>query len=202
MTTKRSIEKRIEHLEEGLAIEKDRLELLVGPGLWYGPEPELTNLLISRGFVVEREDQVHKKRHQHVQLHTIPSAFNVFQSILWHYDGPTAAQDDVRVMWEDAHREQVVSNATYPVEYSDPDLPDNPIVVDEGDGWMAVAPADRVVENMVLRRSAAEQYGYEIRDPVPSWIDDADEYDLVEVDADPVPYGDRRRRRRKRGGNE
>ena len=50
-----------------------------------------------------------------------------------------------------------------------------------------------IVENAILRRAAAERYGYEILRPVPPAIEYAEEYDFVEVNREPVPYIERRR---------
>lgn len=190
--TRRNLEKRLGDLEDQVTTEGDRLEMLAGYGLMHADEPALTNYLVSLGFVVECEERVHGNGHEDVMVHTTPSASDVFHSVLWHYDGPTAPRDDLRIAWDDDRLEAVVANADHPVEHDTPKFPDDPVVVDEGDGWRVLAPTEHAVENMVLKRSAAENYGYDILGPVPSRIDDADEHDLVEVDADPVPYADRR----------
>ena len=199
MTSKRNIknriealEKRLNDLEDQVTAEGDRLEMLAGYGFMYADEPALTDYLVSLGFVVEREEQVHGNGYEDVMVHTTPSASDVFHSVLWHYDGPTAPRDDLRIAWDDNRLKAVLANAEYPVEHNTPEFPDDLVIVDEGDGWRAVALADHAVENMVLKRSTAENYGYDIIGSVPSRIDDADEYDLVEVDAEPVPYADRR----------
>lgn len=75
---------------------------------------------------------------------------------------------DVRIVWEDERLEEVLADAEYPTEHAESDVLADPFVVDEG--WRAVMSADRVITNTVQRRADAE---------------DADEYDLVEVDADP-----------------
>jgi len=190
--TRRNLEKRLGDLEDQVTAEGDRLEMLGGYALMYAGEPTLSDYLVSLGFVVEREEREHGNGHEDVVVYTTPSASDVFHSVLWHYDGPTAPRDDLRIAWDDDRLEAVLADAEYPAEYDPPELPDDPVVVDEGDGWRAVTPAEYVVENMVLKRSAAENYGYDILGPVPSRIDEGDEHDLVEVDADPVPYADRR----------
>jgi len=190
--TRRKLEKRLGDLEDQVTTEGDRLEMLGGYGLMYADEPALSDYLFSLGYVVEREERVHGNGHEDVVVHTTPSASDVFHSVLWHYDGPTAPRDDLRIAWDDDRFEAVLADAEYSAEHDTPELPDDPVVVDEGDGWRAIAPAECVVENMVLKRSAAENYGYNILGPVPSRIDDAGEHDLVEVDADPVPYANRR----------
>lgn len=73
--------------------------------------------------------------------------------------------------------------------YAEPTIPPDPVVVNEGDGWQAVVPSDRVITNMVHRRGDAEYHGFGILGPVELPTADADEYDLVETDAD--PDGDR-----------
>lgn len=188
MTTKRRIERKLKTLEEAAAAEseneKERLE--IHPALLLcKPEPELTDLLRSRGFVVEREEQIHGNGTEDVVLHTTPSVRDVFQEVSWHHAGPTAVPDDVRIVWEDDYLEQVLADAEYPTEYGEPEVPAAPFVVDEGDGWQAVVPSDRVVTQMVHRRCGAEYHGLDILGPVELPVADADEYDLVEVDADP-----------------
>lgn len=190
--TRRNLEKRLDDLEDQVTAEGDRLEMLAGYGLMYADEPALTDYLVSLGFVVEREERVHGNGHEDVMVHTTPSGSDVFHSVLWHHDGLTAPRDDLRIVWDDRRLEAVLANAEYPVEHEAPELPDDPVIVDEGDGWKAVAPADHVVENMVLKRSAAENYGYDILGPVPPRIAAAAEHDLVEVDAEPTPYTERR----------
>lgn len=95
----------------------------------------------------------------------------------------------MRIVWEDDYLEQVLADAEYPTEYGEPEVPAAPFVVDEGDGWQAVVPSHRVVTQMVHRRCGAEYHGLDILGPVELPVADADEYDLVEVDAD--PDGDR-----------
>lgn len=190
--TKRNLSVRLEELEQGLIDQDGRLELLDGPGIEYRSEPDLTDDLVSAGFVVEREERVHNNGNEDVVLYTTPSAFEVFYAVLWHYPGPTAPRDDVCIAWEDDRLEQVLDSAEYPIAYTPPDCPANASIVVEGDGWRAIAPTERVIENMVLRRSSAESYGYKIIGPVGVPIENSREYDFVEVDADPVPYVDRR----------
>ncbi|MFC7155181.1 hypothetical protein ACFQPA_06895 [Halomarina halobia] len=190
--SKRTLEQRLGELEGQVTTEGDRLETLAGDALMYADEPALTDYLVSLGFVVEREERVHSTGHEDVMVHTTPSASDVFHSVRWHSDGPTTPHDACRIAWADDRLEAVLATAEHPVEYDTPELPIDSVTVDEGDGWRAIAPAGHVVENMVLRRSAAENYGYKILGPVPSRIADADELDLVEVDAVPVPYADRR----------
>ena len=190
--TRRNLEKRLNELEDQVTAEGDRFEMLTGYAFMYADEPALTDYLVSLEFVVECEEQVYGNGHEDVLVHTTPSASDVFHSVLWHYDGSTAPRDDLRIAWDDDHLEAVLANAEHPVEHDTPEFSADPVVGDEGDGWRVVAPADHVVENMVLKRSATENYGYDILGSVPSRIDDVDEYDLVEVDADPVPYADRR----------
>lgn len=188
--TKRSIAARIDALEADITTAGDRLEVLP-KSMLYADEPRLTVSLASRGFVVEREPQTDGPADPMVRLQTTPSLREVSQAVLWHTEGPTAVSDDVRIAWDDDRLAEILAAADAEVVHDVPDLPDERVVVAEGEGWEAVAPADRVVETMILRRSAAENADYEIRGPVPPWVDGADEYDLVEVDADPVPYADR-----------
>lgn len=83
MTTKRTIERRLEALERraNAGAEKERLELHLGGGLMYEPEPELTETLRSLGFVVEREVQVYDSGDGVVMLHTTPWASDVFNAV-------------------------------------------------------------------------------------------------------------------------
>lgn len=184
MTTKRDIEARLEAIEERRT-DDERMEWLIGPMMWFESEPRITDYLASRGFVVERGERHHDTGASDVRIQTTPPAADVLLGILWHYPGPTAPRDAVRIHWEDSRREQVVAEAEHPVEYSQPEPPADPVVVAEGDGWRAVAPEECVVEHLVCRRSAAAKTDHEILGSVPSAIEDADEYDLVEVDADP-----------------
>lgn len=89
----------------------------------------------------------------------------------------------MRIVWEDERLEEVLADAKYPTEHAEPDVPVDPLVVDED--WRAVVSADRVITNMVQRRADAEYHRFEILGPVERPVEDADEYDLVEVDADP-----------------
>lgn len=98
------------------------------------PEPELTNVFSERGFVVERE-RIRTSEHETVRLHTTPSAADILHAVSWHTAGPTAVQDDVRIVWEVERLEAVLADAVYPVEYVDPKVPDNPFVIDDGDGY-------------------------------------------------------------------
>jgi len=190
--TKRSIEARLEDLERKVDERNERWELHFGPGMMMAPEPQLTDYLVSLGFVVEREVRNHSNGHEDVVLRTIPDAIGLFNTVLWHYEGPTVHRDDVRIMWEDDTLEATLAGVEHHVEHSEPDYPTSWTSVDEGDGWTAVAPTDRVVSNAIVRRSEAESNGHDILRSVPSYIPDADEYDLVEVDMEPLPYADRR----------
>ena len=184
--TKRTIDARLEELERKVGEKRERTEILIGYGVSVAPEPQLTDYLVSLGFVVEREVRTHSSGYEDVQLHTTPSSPEIFQSICWHSTGRTALREDIRIMWEEDSREAILADADYPARYIEPDYPDGPIVVEEGDGWMAVVPQDRVIKNTVTRRSTAERQGYEIIRSVPSWVPDADEYDLVEVSTETV----------------
>lgn len=187
MTTKRSLERRLEAVEENVTSEKDRLKIHFGNGFMYETEPKLTIALRSRGFVIEREERVHENGNEDVRLHTTPSTPDVFSAISWHHGGPTANHNDVRIIWEDERLEQVLADATYATEYAESDVPAgvDTTVVTEGEGWKAVVRADRVITNMVHRRSDAEYHGFEILGPVELPLSDNEKYDLVEVNADP-----------------
>ena len=189
--TKRTINARLEALEEETTNENPRLEVLPEV-MRYNTEPRLTADLMFRGFVVEREPQTDGPGRSMVRLQTTPSMRDVTHAVLWHTEGPTAPKDEIRIAWDDDRREAVLEAADSDVVSETPTLPSDPVVVADGDGWEAVVTADRVVENMILRQAEAETFDYEILGPVPPWIDGTDEYDLVEVDAEPVPYADRR----------
>lgn len=90
----------------------------------------------------------------------------------------------VRVVWDDERLERVLADAEHPVEYAEVEPPADPIVIDEGEGWRALAPAEQVITKMVQRRSDAEYHGFEILGPVELPLQDAAEYDLVEINAD------------------
>lgn len=153
--------------------------------LLYEPEPELTDAFQSRGFVVKREERDHGHGNEDVVLHTTLSASDIFHAISWYQAGPTAVADDVRIVWEDKRREQVLADAEHPTEYAEPEVPEDPFVVVEHDGWRAVVPSDRVITTMIQRRGDAKYHGFEILEPVGLPLEDATECDLVEVDADP-----------------
>lgn len=190
MTTKRDIERRLEALEQETASEDDdedeteRLEFHFGVYM-YEPEPQLTKALQELGFVVEREEKGTKDGEGGIILHTTPSATDVFGEVSWSRPGLTAVVGDIRIVWDDERREEVLANAEYPTAYGEATVPADPVVVDEGDGWKAVVPSDRVITRMVHRRNDAEYHGFEILGPVELPLQDAAEYDLVEVDADP-----------------
>jgi len=186
--SKREIERDLETL--GGTVDGSRTELIAGMVMWWGEEPELTEYLASRGFVVEREERTHDNGHRDVLLHPTPDVKDVFHSVTWHYPGPTTPNDAVRIRWDADAREEAVDAAEYPVEYDAPDPPEEPISVVEGDGWAAVAEADLVAENMVDRRSKAEREGLEILGEAPP-VSDREKHDLVEIDAAPVAYGER-----------
>lgn len=185
MTTKRNIERRLEALEAQTADVGDRPEMVADAWLWRGPEPELTDYLATRGFVIEREARHYENGYEDVLLHATPSAGNLRHQLLWHWDGPTAPLDDLRIVWEDTAHDAVLADVAHPVEYSRPGPPDESVTIEAGDGWQAVVPEDRVIDSLVLRRGGAERSPYEIRRPVELPIRNADEYDLVVVDADP-----------------
>lgn len=184
------LKRRLDNLEEQVTSEQGRIEALAEMALWHAPEPEFTDYLASRGFVVEREERRHDNGHQDVLLHTTPSAADIFHSIVWHHEGPTLPRDEIRILWEDSALETVLSSTEHPAEH-EPQNPDETTVVVEGDGWHAVGPSERVIENMVIRRSTAERHDFEILRSVPSSVEDADEYDLVEVNAELAPYSNR-----------
>jgi hypothetical protein len=186
--TKRELKRDLEEIADTTT--DTPTELIAEMPLWMADEPELSEHLSTRGFVVEREERVHDNGYRDVLLHTTPSANDVFHQIAWHWGGPTAPKEAVRVRFDETRREAVLEAAEYPVVYEQPSLPEEPVTVVEGDGWEAVAEADLVAENMVLRRSTAKQAGYEIIGEAPP-IPDRDTYDLVEVDAPAVPYSER-----------
>lgn len=191
--TRQNLEKRLSTLEAQSSTDGDRLEMLAGKTFMYDNEPTLTNYLVSLGFVVAREQQVHSTGSENVLLHTTPSADDLFHSILWHYGGPTAPRDDLRIIWDSEQLETVIAAAEHPVEHHPSGPHTDAVVVNKGDGWEALAPDEYVVENMVCKRSEAENAGYDILGPVPPQIEDADTFDLVEVDADPITYSERPR---------
>ena len=192
MATKRELERRLADLEAqnrtaGPADDDpERIELYFDGLYMYEPEPELTDALGSRGFVVERDVQDDADSGT-VLLETVPSAGDVLGAVSWHRDGPTADLNDVRIVWEADRLEEVRADAEHPTVYAEPDVPAETerTVIDEGEGWAAVVPSDRVITNTVERRGNAEHRGHEILGPVELPLADADEYDLVEVDADP-----------------
>ena len=192
LPTKRTIDARLEELERKVGEKRERWELHFGPGMMTAPEPRLTDYLVSLGFVVDREVRTHSTGHEDVVLRSTPDAIGLFNTVLWHYEGPTVHRDEVRIVWEDDALEATLTGVEHDVEYSEPDYPASWTSVDEGDGWTAVAPTDRVVSNAIVRRSAAKSNGYDILRSVPSYIPDADKHDLVEVDMEPLPYADRR----------
>lgn len=187
MTTKRELERRLAALEEAAADEpeKGRPEIHLGGGFMYGTEPHLTDFLRSIGFVVEREERCHGNEHEDVLLETAPPALGVFNTTSWNYPGRTAVREELRIIWEDDALEKARGDADHPVTYAEPDMPENPIVVTEDEGWMAVAPVEHVITSMIHRRANAEFHGFDILDPVELPIQGATEYDLVKVDADP-----------------
>lgn len=185
--SKREIERAVDDLADTATT--SRGEFIAGMALWCGEEPELTEYLTTRGFVVEREVRTHNG-HEDVILHTTPPAVDVFHQITWHYGGPTTPNDAVRVRFDEDRREEALATAEYPVEYEEPPLPEEPITVVDGDGWEAVAEADLVAENMVDRRSKAEREGLEVLGEAPP-IPDREKYDLVEINARPVVYSKR-----------
>lgn len=185
MVTKRNIERRLKALEKTASSKNGKKRIEIYPdGLMCEPEPELTNAFSERGFVVERE-QIGAGEHESVRLHTTPSAADILHMVSWHTAGPTAVPNDVRIVWEAERLEAVLADAAYPVEYADLEAPDNSFVIDDGDGWTAVVPADRVITNLVAQRGIGENHDLEILGPIKLPISGADEYDLVEVDADP-----------------
>jgi len=151
---------RIDVVEQAVDGPESRTEMVDEMALWSGEEPELTNYLTTRGFVVEREERIHDNGYRDLMLHTTPSAKDVFYSITWHYGGPTTPNDAVRIRWNDADAlDAALDAADHPVRHEDPLLPDDPVTVVEGDGWDAVADPDLVAERMVDRRSRAKKEG-------------------------------------------
>lgn len=185
MTTKRDIERKLEALKQEIASENEKERLEIYPdGCMCQPEPELTNVFSERGFVVERE-RIRTSEHETVRLHTTPSAADILHTVSWHTAGSTAVPDDVRIVWEAERLEAVLADAVYPVEYADPEVPDNPFVIDDGDGWSAIVPTDRIITNTVHQRGDAERHDLEILGPVELPIWGAAKYDLVETNVDP-----------------
>lgn len=190
MATKRELECRLATLEAQNRTDapedddRERTELYSDGLYMQGPEPELTDALRSCGFVVER-DVRDSADGGIVLLQTTPSTGDVVGAVSWYRDGPTAGLTDIRIVWEADRLEQVRADAEHPTVYAEPDVPAETerTVIDEGEGWMAVVPSDRVITNPVERRCDAEYHGHEILGPVELPL--ADEYDLVEVDADP-----------------
>lgn len=82
MTTKRSIKRKLEALEQESAPEKERLEIHLDKMLMYEPEPELTDAFQPRGFAVGREERDHGHGNEDVVLHTTPSASDIFHDQL------------------------------------------------------------------------------------------------------------------------
>lgn len=185
MTSKRQLKARIEALEEMIAPEDDRDELLLGPGIRIESEPQLTERLAARGFIVEREVRTFATDYEDVLLQTTPSAPEILHDVLWHAPGPTAPRADVCIDWIRDPRETVIEAAKHPVRWTAPDLPAEPAVVASDESWMAVVPADQCLDYLVMRRGRAERSPYEIREPVEVSLDHADDYDLVTVDAPP-----------------
>lgn len=186
------LQDRLDAVERAVDGPETRTELIADMALWSGEEPELTEYLTTRGFVVEREVRKHDNGYQDVLLHTTPSAKDVFYSATWHYGGPTTPNDAVRMRWGTDALEDALDAVEHPVRHEEPELPDDPVTVVDGDGWDAVAEAELVAERMVDRRSRAEREGWDIIGDAPP-IPDREKYDLVEIDADPVVYSDRRR---------
>ncbi|ADJ13911.1 hypothetical protein [Halalkalicoccus jeotgali] len=199
MATKRQLERKLAELEaqnhSTTPEEDDRecLELHFDGLHAYELEPELTDTLSSYGFVVERDVREYANGRT-VVLQTTPSASAVLGAVSWHRDGPTADHNDVRIIWEPDRLEQVRADAEHSTVYVAPDVPDETerTVIAEGDGWTAIVPSDRVITNRVVRRKNAEYHGYEILGPVELPLENAAEYDLVEVTTD--PDGDRQSR--------
>lgn len=123
-----------------------------------------------------------------VLLQTTPSTGDIVGAVSWHRDGPTADLNDIRIVWEADRLEQVRADAEHPTVYAESDVPAETerTVIDEDEGWMAVVPSDWVITNPVERCRDAEYRGHEILGPVELPLADADESDLVEVDADPT----------------
>lgn len=200
MVTKRELERKLADLEAQKRTDvpedddRERIEACFDGMYMYEPEPDLTNALGSLGFVVERDVQDYANGGA-VRLRTTPSAGDILGTVGWRHDGPTADHNDIRIIWEADRLEQVRADAEHPTVYTEPDVPDaaDRTVVAEGDGWKAVVPSDRLITNMVQRRSKAESHGFDILGPVELPLEDTDQYDLVEVDA--APDEDRQPRR-------
>lgn len=191
MTTKREIRRRLEALEERTADADERLEILSGPSLMMATEPHLSAPLAAQGFVVEREERTHGNGHGNVLVYATPAAGDLRHSLLWHYPGPTAPREDLCILRDDDRHAQICAESDHPLTFERPDPPSDPVVIEDGDGWRAVVPGDRAIESMILRRGSAERSSHDIRGPVELPIANADEYDLVVLDADPIPYGER-----------
>jgi hypothetical protein len=65
----------------------------------------------------------------------------------------------VQIVWDADRLEEVIENADHPVKYEPSDLPDDPAVVVGGDGWEAVVPVDRVIENSIMKRRKRRNMG-------------------------------------------
>lgn len=189
--TKRDLASDVEDLREDAETPGDRIELVSGMVTARGPAPELTDFFAIRGFLVAREEREFDNGFRDALLHLTPEPADSIYPAAWHWEGPTAPKDALRVRWDSDAREDAIEAAEWPVECTVPDLPADPTVIVDGDGYDVVAPADRTVENRIIRRADAEYHGFDILRSVPSSIPNADEYDLVEVDADPVEYADR-----------
>jgi hypothetical protein len=186
--SKRELERAFESLSE--ATGGSLTEMVSGMGLWFGDAPELTDYLATRGFVVERKIRTHDNGHQDVVLYPTPGAMDIFNELTWHSPGPTAPNDAIRIEWSDDALEAALDAAEHPVEHNTVELPADPVTVTEGDGWRAVAARELVAENMVDRRSRAEQQGLKILGNAPP-VSDREKHDLVELDAEPVAYSKR-----------
>jgi hypothetical protein len=200
MSTIRNARNRLEALEERHAVTDERIEFCVGYGIMYAPEPQLTEYLASLGFMVEREERVFENGNQDVMLRTTPSLSDFFGFLQWYSEGTTTDPDNARILWYDDGLDAVVTDAEHPVVYEEPTLPgcgpefDDPeslsdlTVVGGGEGWdLGVHPECHVWE-MILPRSEATRYGFEILNDVPSWIPIPTGLDLVVVDFEPLPY--------------
>ena len=95
--TKRTIDARLEELERKVGEKRERTEILSGPAITTAPEPQLTDYLVSLGFVVEQEVRTHSSGYEDVVLRSTPDAIELFNTVLWHYEGPTVHRDDVRI---------------------------------------------------------------------------------------------------------
>lgn len=192
MPTKRSIKRAIEALKEDAASEpleeagdsEDEHLEIIPDVMCTGPAPTVSAFAQHRGFVVERGEA----NAAYTPLQTIPSMRAVYTPARWHMPGPTARPAAIQIAWE-ADRLAAALEAADTPTYEPAPLPDERVSITSGDGWEAVAPADHVVENMVLSRPEAESWGYPVLGPAPDWVGD----NFVEVDAEPIPYGERRR---------